>query len=174
MTQSESIDISEVLLCARYGELDELKTEVQRLIEQHSGSTPQAILARANDSGNTALHMASANGHADIVSYLLEHLLAMHVNAANAQGNTPLHWGAVNGHEEIVSLLIKAGADLLLTNAAKKTPLIEAQDAGHEKVAVELLKHMDPDMDEDAEDATEEKHLRRLLLHRRRLASASS
>ncbi|KAI9187865.1 ankyrin repeat-containing protein [Blastocladiella emersonii ATCC 22665] len=154
MTQVD-LDVSELLACARYGELDELKEEVARMQAEHPGLTATSILGRANDSGNTALHMASANGHSDIVAYLLEHLLAAHIDAVNAQGNTPLHWCALNGHVEVAQLLIKAGADLAIVNSSQHTPLIEAQDAGHEKMAVELLKHMDPDMDEGAEDAAE-------------------
>ncbi|KAI9223898.1 ankyrin repeat-containing domain protein [Blastocladiella britannica] len=149
------IDVSELLLCARYGEMDELKEELARLVAENAPLDAGAVLARGNDAGNTALHMASANGHLDIVQFLLEKLAGVHVNAANEQGNTPMHWAALNGHVEIVTALIAAGADLTLTNKAGKSPLIEAQDASHENVAVELLKHMDPDMDDDTEDVQE-------------------
>lgn len=71
-----------------------------------------------------ALHMASANGHADIVGLLLaagavsaQQLLCSErsdpvylcrtccvrqaVNMTNAQGNTPLHWACLNGHVQV-------------------------------------------------------------------------
>jgi len=47
--------VSEVIACARFGELDELKS----YIDQYSA----AYLVEKDEYGNTALHMASANGH---------------------------------------------------------------------------------------------------------------
>ncbi|KNE62021.1 hypothetical protein AMAG_07279 [Allomyces macrogynus ATCC 38327] len=156
MTQTPlaEIDTNEVVLCARYGELPELKEEVARLQHEYPHVSVAALLAQPVAGGNTPLHMAAANGHKDIVEYLLQHLVAVSVNTQNEQGNTPMHWCAVNGHDEIAKLLIAAGAELTLVNHAGRTALYEAQAAEHEKVAVELLKVMDPDLDEDAEDDT--------------------
>lgn len=53
----------------------------------------------------TALHHASANGHADVVARLLaDH----HLNASilDASGNTALHWASDAGHEEVVRHLV--------------------------------------------------------------------
>lgn len=53
-TLSEEV-IEEVIACARYGELEELKTIIN--------SFPVTHLELKDNLGNTALHMASANGH---------------------------------------------------------------------------------------------------------------
>jgi uncharacterized protein len=50
----------EVIACARFGELDELKS----YIDQHSVS----YLVEKDEFGNTALHMASANGYLGLLS----------------------------------------------------------------------------------------------------------
>lgn len=47
--------IEEIIACARYGELEELKTIIN--------SFPVTHLELKDNLGNTALHMASANGH---------------------------------------------------------------------------------------------------------------
>ena len=48
----------EFLLCARYGELEDL----QRML-----SETDELLKYKDPNGNTALHMASANGHLGII-----------------------------------------------------------------------------------------------------------
>jgi uncharacterized protein len=51
---SEEI-IEEVIACARYGEVEELRALMN--------SYPITYLELKDEFGNTALHMASANGH---------------------------------------------------------------------------------------------------------------
>ena len=49
-------DVEELILCSRYGELEELRELVARL--------GASLLASARDDrGNSCLHMAAANGH---------------------------------------------------------------------------------------------------------------
>ena len=81
-------------------------------------------LASTDPSGNTALHMACANGHLDIVKLLLKH--GANPNALNKSKNTPLHWAALNGRTEIIELLIEAKADANLKNEFDHVPLEEA------------------------------------------------
>ncbi|CAI9765229.1 unnamed protein product [Fraxinus pennsylvanica] len=74
--------------------------------------------------GRTALHMAAANGHLDIINYLL--LNGADVNASNVENNTPLHWACLNGHVEAVKHLILAGANVSALNSHERTPMDEA------------------------------------------------
>jgi hypothetical protein len=53
MSQPTADTIDDILYCARYGELDELK----------DANFPAEYFKAADESGNTALHMACANGH---------------------------------------------------------------------------------------------------------------
>lgn len=62
----------------------------------------------ANDS--TAVHLAAANGHADVVSFLLTRTRQELINAQNKGGNTALHWAALNGHLATVKVLLEFGA----------------------------------------------------------------
>ncbi|KAJ6692206.1 ANKYRIN REPEAT FAMILY PROTEIN [Salix purpurea] len=58
--------------------------------------------------------MAAANGHLDIVEYLISQ--GVDINAFNEEKNTPLHWACLNGHTEAVKKLILAGASLGILN----------------------------------------------------------
>ncbi|KAL2456208.1 GA-binding protein subunit beta-2 like [Abeliophyllum distichum] len=78
--------------------------------------------------GRTALHMAAANGHLDIIEYLLCN--GADINASNVEKNTPLHWACLNGHIEVVKHLILAGANVSLLNSHERTPMDEAISRG--------------------------------------------
>ncbi|KAI8071356.1 ankyrin repeat-containing domain protein [Gongronella butleri] len=139
--------IEDIIYCARYGEIDDLK---------QSNSPPEYYVTK-DESGNTALHMASANNHLDIVQFILDEVAKLgddkvkaSVNVQNELGNTPLHWAALNGHTDVVKLLIK--------NEAGKTAIYEAQQRNFEEIAEFFLNTMieqapeqedDEEMDED-------------------------
>ncbi|KAK8943257.1 hypothetical protein KSP39_PZI008978 [Platanthera zijinensis] len=72
--------------------------------------------------------MAAANGHLDIVEYLIS--IGVDVNASNAENNTPLHWACLNGQKEVVKALILAGANMTLLNCHERTPMDEAVSRG--------------------------------------------
>ncbi|CAG8781843.1 7201_t:CDS:2, partial [Racocetra fulgida] len=135
----------EVIACARYGELSELENILK--------SCPVAYLASRDTFGNTALHMASANGHTKYIIQTLKTLESDIVNAQNELGNTSLHWSALNGHIEIVTLLISSGADVKIKNKAGRTAIYEAQQNNHEKVVEYLLTKMEPEKEPNGEDA---------------------
>merc|ERR1711904_245894 len=96
------------------GDLDDLKEALEAKVD---------VNGRGNN-GNSALHMASANGHAEIVKELLA--AGATVDAANDAGNSAMHWGALNGHTEVVSLLLDAKANPNARNEFQKRPFDEA------------------------------------------------
>lgn len=53
MSQPTADTVDDILYCARYGELEELV----------NANFPISYLVATDESGNTALHMACANGH---------------------------------------------------------------------------------------------------------------
>ncbi|KAG5513717.1 hypothetical protein PMAC_000755 [Pneumocystis sp. 'macacae'] len=121
-------------LAARFGDLKTIQKLPLSLID----------LFQQDENGNTALHMASANGHLNIVQFLLSHLSekddkSKYISIQNKQGNTPLHWASVNGHLEVVSELVKGGADLHIQNYAQKTPLSDAEFYDRKNVVAWLL-----------------------------------
>ncbi|EST07122.1 Ankyrin repeat-containing domain protein [Kalmanozyma brasiliensis GHG001] len=99
-----SDQIDDLLLSARYGDLEDLESTLSPLL---SSSSPSDLLASIkNDSANTLLHYASANGHLEIVTYLLPHITLPLALAQNESGNTPLHWAGLNGHLSVVRALV--------------------------------------------------------------------
>ena len=124
-------DADELVLCARYGEEEELKA----LLESHGQN--EAFVNHQNEWGQSALQCAAANGHAGIVKMLLE--AGADPNRQNKEGNTPLHWAALMGQADCLRLMLETGkADVNARNLQGRTALDEAHDKGHSK-AFDLL-----------------------------------
>ncbi|KAG2231288.1 ankyrin repeat-containing domain protein [Thamnidium elegans] len=148
-TQEELLD--DLIYFARAGELEDLKeTKVP---------TPKLYVEK-DESGKTALHMASANNHLDIVKFIVEQLSTLEesekltlINTKNEEGNTPLHWAALNGNYEVVEALVTNGGDCKIRNNMNRTPIYEAQQRSHEKIAEFFLQTM---IDEAPEEPLEE------------------
>ena len=83
---------------------------------------------------NTALHMASANGHTEIVKLLLKQTGILS-DLANDTGNTALHYAALNGKIDVVELLIAHKASANIKNEFGRLPLEDALQAGHAEIA---------------------------------------
>ena len=135
----------ELLLSCRYGDLDDVKVAV--------GKHGPAILDSTRDENqNTVLHMICANGHLDLLKYLLPLVPPSLLAAQNNAGSTPLHWAALNSHLEVAKALVEfpagPGVDLIdIKNAAGHSPLAEAEFSGWEEGAkwlVEVMK-LDPE-----------------------------
>lgn len=60
----------------------------------------------------SALHVAASNGHASIVTLLLES--GAGINAHDRSGFTPLLDAVAGGHEDIVQMLVERGAHMRL------------------------------------------------------------
>lgn len=58
-----------------------------------------------DDNGNTALHLAAANGHVSMMKLLLDFSPSL-ASCQNERGNTPLHWAVKNSKVEAVKLLV--------------------------------------------------------------------
>lgn len=123
-------DNEELVLCARFGELDELKSLIAAGADVNHRAT----------GGSTALHMASANGFEEVVAVLLASGAEF---TANDNGNTPLHWAVQNGHAKVAETLLDRcdGALVLAKNAFGKSALTEAFGQGSEALLKPLLEH---------------------------------
>ncbi|EPZ34614.1 ankyrin [Rozella allomycis CSF55] len=125
--------------CARFNELEEMKAMYVNPIEAK------------DNRGNTALHMAAANGHIEIIKYLLElNSTKQFLDAQNDNLNTALHWATLNGHVDVVSRLLKAGASVLIKNDQEKTPFYEAENRGFAEI-VSLMEEMVPENEAEEE-----------------------
>merc|ERR1711939_589638 len=123
-------EIEDLVLCARYGGEEELG-DMQAFVERYG----EHWLAQATDDrGNTCLHMASANGHANILSFLLPRLDSAALLALNGAGSSALHWAALNFQLGSLEALCACGQERLpdaaftQTNARGLSALQDAQE----------------------------------------------
>ncbi|CAD7703549.1 unnamed protein product [Ostreobium quekettii] len=88
--------------------------------------------------GETPLHVAAHNGHADVVEFLLQTGAA--VDDLKSSGTTPLFVAAQNGHIEVVRLLLASGAEVDRPRPSDGvTPLFISAQNGHADVVAALL-----------------------------------
>lgn len=106
----------ELLECARYGEPENVTVILE------SGTV---AVDYADDSGNTAMHMAAANGELDCVKVLHRFNAQL---LPNESGNLPTHWAAQNGKHEVLSFLFASYSDIdvLQLNKQGRSVLTEA------------------------------------------------
>ena len=86
---------------------------------------------------NTALRIASKEGHVELVEMLLNN--GANVNAKNSYGVTALHIASREGHTDIVAMLLEKGADVNAKTNWGDTALMAASWKGHKEI-VKLLK----------------------------------
>ena len=87
----------------------------------------------------TALWVAAAKGHFDVVRLLIEQ--SAEVDGRTSKNATPLRAAAVDGHLDIVRCLVENGADVNARNNFNSTPLMITCHSGHLEVASYLVKH---------------------------------
>lgn len=124
----------ELLDAARYNDVD----VVRGILSIY----PQLSSYREQSSLNSGLHMAAANGHAEVVDLFLSKGPSSLAMAPNASGNTPIHWAAANGQSAVVARLLKSdGCDVLVKNKAGRSALTEGFSSNNEDVVKLLLQH---------------------------------
>ncbi|KAK4049058.1 hypothetical protein OIV83_004420 [Microbotryomycetes sp. JL201] len=120
-------ELDELLLCARYGDEQDL-SDMRHFTAQYG---TRWLADARDDNGNTCLHLAGANGHADIVSFLLQHLTEDALTTTNNAQSTPLHWIALNFHLNVLQLVCPKlpPSAFEIKNLKGKTALQEAEEA---------------------------------------------
>ena len=87
----------------------------------------------------TALWIAAAKGHFDVVRLLIEQ--NAEVDCRISSNSTPLRAAAFGGYLDIVRCLVENGADVNAHACGNSTPLMTTCHSGHLDVASYLLKH---------------------------------
>ncbi|PVH15789.1 uncharacterized protein CXQ87_003644 [Candidozyma duobushaemuli] len=125
---------------AREGDLEYLKEVFTTIV-------PGSLLPTIEDdiTKSTAIHMAAANGHLEVVKYLLSLLPEKEASELasrqNDSGNTALHWAAFNGHLEVCQLLTQTyKVDVYIKNGSGHDAIYEAEANNKEEVENWLLK----------------------------------
>ncbi len=95
------------------------------------------INAKVIDDGTTALMLASAEGQAEVVKFLIEN--GANINASKRYGYTPLMLAIKKNQAAIVQLLIENGADIHAKNELDETPLLIAVENCNEAIARRLI-----------------------------------
>lgn len=103
---------------------DEIK---KRLKTEHSPRTILSVLLKLevdinvqNESGQTALHIASAENNSELVKKLIE--ARADLNLQDVKGQTPLHIACKGGYTEIAQQLMAAGADCTIKDQERNYP----------------------------------------------------
>ena len=93
-----------------------------------------------DESGDTLLIQMASWGRTDSVKKLLQiEAVRQNINAQGQEKRTAFFWAAWLGHIDVMDLLLEAGADPLLTDENKTTPLMQASSSGKTAAASKLL-----------------------------------
>ncbi|EGV65742.1 ankyrin repeat-containing protein [Yamadazyma tenuis] len=160
MSGTEIVELSQeemdaVIYDAREGDLDTLKEIFDEI-------SPSLLLKIKDDiTLSTPIHMAAANGHLEVLDYLLSIVskedAQILVNAPNESGNTSLHWAAFNGHLEVLKLLTdKYEGDVFAKNSAGRDVMFEAENNDQEEIEQWFLKKYSVESDFKVEEGEEE------------------
>lgn len=110
---------------------------------------------------STPIHVAAANGHTEVLDYLLSIISKEEaktlVNAQNESGNTSLHWAAYNGHLEVIELLTsKYEGDVFIKNKSGHDVMFEAENNNRQDIEQWFLKKFSVEDDFKIEEGEEE------------------
>jgi len=157
--------IGDLHLAARLGNVN----RVRQLIEWEGEN-----VNKTKWSGVTALHRAAAEGHSDVIEYLIKKAGA-DPNAKTTFGwHTPMHFAARNGKEDACIALIENGANWQVFNKDRETPQNWARAGGNANMGRKLeqvvnqqasrhrkakVKEMEAMYDEKRKKAEEERKL---------------
>mmetsp|Transcript_17132 Transcript_17132/g.43165 ORF Transcript_17132/g.43165 Transcript_17132/m.43165 type:complete len:161 (-) Transcript_17132:91-573(-) len=78
------------------------------------------VNAQTEQRGHSALHMCAANGHIEVMQYIIN-ADGTNKDIQTHQGNTPLHLAAINDREKACKLLVSNGCDVRISNKGGKT-----------------------------------------------------
>ncbi|GAA5980341.1 hypothetical protein JCM11641_001772 [Rhodosporidiobolus odoratus] len=152
-------ELAGLLDCFRYGDVEQGDFEDIKAFQQVYGD--QWLAKAKDDNGNTALHLAAGNGHAEIVSWLLPRLPPSSLISSNSAQSTPLHWASLNFHLSILESLcpLLPLEAFSLKNLHGKTAVQEAEEATEAMIVGEE----DQDTDKGKERVRREKVVGYLL-----------
>ena len=126
-----------LIIAARDGKLDFVKV----LLRYEANIEARGTIKIDGEVGEgfTALWIAAANGHFDVVRLLIEQ--NAEVDGRTSSNSTPLRAAAFDGHLDIVRCLVENGADVNARNNLNSTPLMVTCYKGQLDVASYLVKH---------------------------------
>ncbi|KAK7415687.1 ankyrin repeat-containing protein [Neonectria punicea] len=140
-------EIDDLIYFSRAGEKDELIETLKGLADREKVTPAEVVAAAQDDAKSTCLHMATGNGHLDVVRYLVQCFESRpkeekqaFLDEGNEHGNTGLHWAALGGHLDTVKFLVEQEATPALANEQNYVPLDLAYFNNHNEIAQYFLK----------------------------------
>jgi ankyrin repeat protein len=126
-------------IAAKYGNLGIVKYVLEK---------DPSIFKTKDDGGNTILFIAIANGHIDIVKYLMKiHRVNVHKRDERPNGNTPIHHAAEHGQLAILKYFMEEKhGEVDCTNNFKQPPVFLAVLNRHYPVIVYLAEERNADL----------------------------
>ena len=109
-------DLAKLLGWCRRGRLHKL----QDVLETLTGDV-RPLLSRQLD-GRSMLHEAAANGHTELLEWILCHGGDPNCGMSSS-GGTPLHVAVSSGMTQCVHILLDCGADVFAVDASGDTPI---------------------------------------------------
>ncbi|XP_014780066.1 ankyrin repeat domain-containing protein 27 isoform X2 [Octopus bimaculoides] len=131
--QNEMADQARRKLCHPLCSCDKCETLMRETRRDSSLVTPST----RDDRGYTALHVAAAAGHAELIDILVYH--GASVDATDYMGLTPMHLACQKGFQSVTLLLVHFGCNLHLTDNDGNTPLHSCAANGHEECVKALV-----------------------------------
>ncbi|XP_030850003.1 transient receptor potential cation channel subfamily A member 1 homolog [Strongylocentrotus purpuratus] len=95
------------------------------------------VLDLRGENDDSLLHIASSNGHVDVVERLVER--GAKIDSTNWDLRTPLHLACIGNHRAVVEYLVEKKANLEKTDVDDLTPLQVAANAESFDVIIALL-----------------------------------
>lgn len=105
------------------GEIHDASSEGNIVKVQALISEKPDLVNSADDKGSTPLHLASSQGHLEVVKFLVDK--GADIEAVNGRGFTPLQLASYGGHRQVVEFLLDKGANV---NAKNKSMDMTALD----------------------------------------------
>ena len=144
MEAAENNDTNRVNSILKKGKVDVNATnkdgETALMLASANGHLEMVKLLVENGADYTnALRLASREGHLEVVKYLVED--GANINAKNKDSWTALMWASLNGHLEVVKYLIENGADINAKDKDGWTVLMWASREGHLEVVKYLIEN---------------------------------
>ncbi|NXW36735.1 ANK2 protein, partial [Phaetusa simplex] len=129
------------LRAARAGNLDKVVEYLKSGIDINTCNQVRYLKGRSlpERKGNTALHIASLAGQAEVVKVLVKE--GANINAQSQNGFTPLYMAAQENHIEVVKYLLENGANQSTATEDGFTPLAVALQQGHNQAVAILLEN---------------------------------
>ncbi|KFY88352.1 hypothetical protein V498_06811 [Pseudogymnoascus sp. VKM F-4517 (FW-2822)] len=142
-------DIIQLLLkYENYATGDDIAKSLRLAAAEDDAESAKVLLDKTTDTdaadpeGNTALHVASSHGHAELVCILLDSG-KFNKDVPNEGGMAAMHLAAREGHARAVATIVKHNGSVEITNANGDTPLHLAAARGSVEV-VEVLCAVNP------------------------------